>query len=419
MLKNEITQALGAMERRLDQQNEKLEYTPVTNYASRVVRRKQGSRKIAIWSAAVDAALAETGSVYFPASDEAYYIDRPIILDSGMHVKADASAVIRLVDDAKTCMLRNRNLEVVHGTASAGKPLKRDCDISVTGGVWDHASTKRNHADVKEDANPTLYQAWGLCLFLNVSRISFTDMRVMRSPGYGFLVANGEDLLVRGIRYEDCLSDGVHVQGPFKNIVLKDMSGVTGDDFFALTAWTEEVSEGPLDCAWVKGMRMEGGHRGMRLLASDGRQAGHPVTNVVVEDVTGAMDFKLYPCVPPAETACEVGFMDWIYLENIDFLDSYALYGYRWNGCIQVHTNVGHLHVKNIRGGRPIITVGPVARAFPAATPPGYTLKFDADRDCTVENLVLEDFPENERNSIVKLVRGKQGVGNVSNITFK
>jgi hypothetical protein len=419
MLKNEITQALGAMELRFDQKNVELEYAPVTNYASKVVRRQQFGRNIAIWSAVVDAALAETGSVYFPASDEAYYIDRPIVLDSGMHVKADASAVIRLVDGAKTCMLRNLNLEVVHGTAPAGKPTKRDCDISVTGGVWDHASTKRNHADVKEDANPTLYQAWGLCLFLNVSRISFTDMRVMRSPGYGFLVANGEDLLVRGIRYEDCLSDGVHVQGPFKNIVIKDMSGVTGDDFFALTAWTEEVSEGPLDCAWVKGMRMEGGHRGMRLLASDGRQSGHPVTNVVVEDVTGTRDCKLYPCVPSGEVTRELGSMDWIYLENIDFLDSYALYGYRWNGCIQVHTNIGHLHLKNIRGCRPSVTVGPVAMAFTATTSPGYTLKFDADLDCTVDNLVLEDFPEDERNSIVELVSGKHGKGKVRNLSFK
>jgi hypothetical protein len=164
---------------------------------------------------------------------------------------------------------------------------------------------------------------------------------------------------------------------------------------------------------------MEGGHRGMRLLASDGRQSGHPVTNVVVEDVTGTRDCKLYPCVPSGEVTRELGSMDWIYLENIDFLDSYALYGYRWNGCIQVHTNIGHLHLKNIRGCRPSVTVGPVAMAFTATTSPGYTLKFDADLDCTVDNLVLEDFPEDERNSIVELVSGKHGKGKVRNLSFK
>ncbi len=101
MLKNEITQTLGAMERRFDQKNVELEYVPVTNYASQVVRRQQGSRKIAIWSAAVDAALAETGSVYFPASAEAYYIDRPIILDSGMRMEGGHRGMRRLASDGR------------------------------------------------------------------------------------------------------------------------------------------------------------------------------------------------------------------------------------------------------------------------------------------------------------------------------
>jgi len=70
MLKHEITQTLGAMEQRLDRQNKKLEYAPVTNYASKFVRRQQFGRNIAIWSDAINAALAETGGVYFPASEE-------------------------------------------------------------------------------------------------------------------------------------------------------------------------------------------------------------------------------------------------------------------------------------------------------------------------------------------------------------
>ena len=424
MLKHEITQALGAMEKRLDQQNEKLEYAPVTNYASKVVRRKQGGRNIAVWSDAIDDALAETGGVYFPASDEAYYIDRPIILDSGTHIKADTGATIRLVDGARVCMVRNRNLTVVRG-AAPGAVLtsgNRDHDISVTGGTWDHASSTRNHWDVREDAaNPTLHQAWGMFLFLNVSSVSVTSLRIMRCPAYAFLAANGVDLLFRDIYYEECFSDGVHVQGPIKNVVIKDMTGCTGDDFFALDSWRDEVSEGPVDHVWIKGLRMEGGHRGMRLLASNGFLADYPVTNVVVEEVTGTRDCKMSPFLSAdAKGACDVGFMDWIYFENIDFLDSYALYGYRWNGCIQVYTNASHLFFKNIRGGRPSITVGPVAVPVRADAPLGYTLKYPTtDLDCQVEEMVLEGFPEADRDKIIECVRGERGVGKVKNLIFK
>jgi len=429
--RTEIVQALGAMEKRLDQQNKKLKFALVTNYASKVVRSQQLGRKIAIWSDAIDAALAKTGGVYFPASDEAYYIDRPITLDSGMHIKADTGATIRLVADARVCMVRNRNLAVVRELTPGAVPPSghRDHDISVTGGTWDHASSTRNHGDVREDpAAPTLYQAWGNFLFLSVKDVFLSNMRIMRSPAYSFLAGNGEDLLFRDITFEECFSDGIHILGPAKNIVVKDIAGWTGDDFVALLSYRGETSEGPIDHAWIKGLRMEGGFRGMRLLASNGIRGDYPLTNVVIQDVTGTRDLKmsiyaslqLLEPLRAANAAADAGFMDWIFLENIDFLDSYALYGYnKWNGCIQVHTNIGHLYLKNIRSGRPHITVGPVAVAKQASAAPGYTLEFPhPDLDCQVEEMVLEGFPEGDREKLVECVRGKQGAGKVKNLTF-
>ena len=46
--RTEIVQTLGTMEKHFDQRNKKLEYAPVTNYASNVVRRQQLGRNIAI-----------------------------------------------------------------------------------------------------------------------------------------------------------------------------------------------------------------------------------------------------------------------------------------------------------------------------------------------------------------------------------
>ena len=429
--RTEIVQALGAMEKRLDQHTKKLEYAPLNNYASKVVRRQQLGRNIAIWSDAIDTALAETRGVYFPASDEAYYIDRPIILDSGMHIKADPGATIRLVDGARVCMVRNRNLAVVRELAPGAVPPSgpRDHDISVTGGTWDHASSTRNQGDVREDAaNPKIYQAWGNFLFLNVKDVSFTNLRIMRSPAYAFLAGNGEDLLFRDIIFEECFSDGVHILGPAKNIVVKDIAGWTGDDFVALLSYRSETSEGPIDHAWIKGLRMEGGFRGMRLLASNGILGDYPLTNVVIQDVTGTRDLKMsiYASLQLSEplravnAPADAGFMDWIFVENIDFLDSYRKFGYKWNGCVEVHTNAGHLFFKNIRGERPHIEVGPASQAIHSDTAPGYTRIFPhPDIDCQVEEMVLEGFPEADRDSIVELVHGKQGVGKVKNLIFK
>ena len=113
--------------------------------------------------------------------------------------------------------------------------------------------------------------------------------------------------------------------------------------------------------------------------------------------------------------------MEWIFLETIDCLDSWVQNGYnKWNGCIQVHTNIGHLYLKNIRGGRPNITVGPTAFASHADAAPGYTLKFASELDCMVENLVLEGFPKDEQDDVVEILYGNQGgKGEIKNLIFQ
>jgi polygalacturonase len=414
MRKEEIVQVLGAMERRLDQENAELKCVPVTRYASRVVRRRQHGRNIAVWSDAIEAALAETGGVWFPASDEAYYIDRPIILSGGMRMQADKGAIIRCVDGMRTCMVRNRNLKGVrHGDTPCASP-QRDTGISISGGVWDHAKTQRNHTLCAADEKDSVPYAWGLFLFANVSDLSIRDLRVMRSPAYAIYVGNGDNLLVKDICFEECLTDGVHVDGPFSNVVVKRLRGVTGDDFVAVTSWWGEMSAGDIDRVWIRDLTMEGGHRGMRLLTAD-NLTGFTLSDVVVENVSGTRDFKMYPCCLKDGEAVKysgLGSMNWIYLENVDFLDSYVFEGYPpkgagYNGYVDVNVNSRHVSFKNIRGPLPHVKVGPRLEHF--RRDGNLSWESDCMTGSTIDEIVFEGVPQEDEGSVLEVRRDSAG----------
>jgi len=424
MTKEEIIQKLTRVEHDLDQMTKGTRYASVLNYDGLVRKTVQEDRKITIWSEAIEKALAEAGSVYFPAAKEPYFIDRPIILDSNMHIKADPGAVIRAVEGMETCMVRNRHLEVIQEIPAPKKDFVHDVNMSVSGGIWDHAKFKRNHKKCREAVDSKIPYAEGMFLFLNVANIAFTDLTMMRSPAYAFLFANGENLLVRNILFDECHTDGPHVEGPFQNIIIKNLTGQTGDDFFTLNSWCDEVCYGPVDCAWVSNLKMIGGFRGMRLTSSTGRNnGGYPLTNIVVEHVSGTRDFKMIPCTTQATLQSfrkldHAGFMDWIYIEDIEFLEHWQTNNrqFNFNGCVQLHSNVGRIFFKDLRGPAPHIKVGPYG--LPDDSSESYNLLYQNDYDCVVEHMELSDFADKTQDEIVWCVSGEKGRGIIKELEY-
>lgn len=162
----------------------------------------------------------------------------------------------------------------------------------------------------------------------------------------------------------------------------------------------------------------------MRLTSSTGRNnGGHPLTNIVVEHVSGTRDFKMIPCTTSATLQSfrkldHAGFMDWIYIEDIEFLEHWRTNSgqFNFNGCVQLHSNVGHIFFKDLRGPAPHIKVGPYG--LPDNSSESYKLLYQNDYDCVVEHMALSDFADKTQNEIVRCVSGEKGRGIIKELEY-
>ena len=67
-------------------------------------------KEYVVWTDAIQKALDEKKGVFIPKSDDVYYIDDPIYLDSDRAIQADPEARIHAVPNLNACMLRNRHM---------------------------------------------------------------------------------------------------------------------------------------------------------------------------------------------------------------------------------------------------------------------------------------------------------------------
>src|SRR5205823_3187528 len=77
----------------------------------------------------------------------------------------------------------------------------------------------------------------GVILLHNVSKVSVRNVTVRQSRAFAVHLGNVRDFLVEGIRLDRHWRDGVHVNGPASNGVIRDVSGDSFDDTVAIAAW--------------------------------------------------------------------------------------------------------------------------------------------------------------------------------------
>ncbi|MBQ9126640.1 MAG: hypothetical protein IJY15_02635, partial [Thermoguttaceae bacterium] len=129
----------------------------VREYESRKRTVEIGGKEYVVWTDAIQAALDEKKGVYIPKSDDVYYVDDPIMLDSDVAIQADPEARIHAVPDLNACMLRNR-----HMLPGRIRPVyldddsERDFRITVSGGIWSQEKKHRSEGDGASDRKRTI-----------------------------------------------------------------------------------------------------------------------------------------------------------------------------------------------------------------------------------------------------------------------
>jgi hypothetical protein len=378
-----------------------------------------------VWRAAMQSSLDSDSYVYVPARPEPYYLDGPIILDTNTAFVADPGAEIRLVPGANTCMIRNRSVY-----ASTHSPESRhpdpDTDIIIRGGIWTTLATSPSESNGNErgraDERDSAPGAHGVILIHNATRVEIRELEIRESRPFGIHLGNTEHFTVEKIQYSDHRRDGIHLDGPVRYGVIRDIRGDTGDDMVALNAWDwhqYSATFGPISHILVDGVECTraDSHASLRLLPgykmyADGSRVACPVEHCVLKNIRGIRNFKIYdqPNLEDGGTtdySDPVGDVLDIHLTDL-FLQAEAIESdpdrtFLFHGVIEVAANAKNLSIHRVviacesprlPDGYCLLSVGPLSATFrrDKTDPSTWTELFSPDKDFAIAELSIGDI---------------------------
>lgn len=372
-----------------------------------------------LWSAALQAALDAHPKVLVPARVEPYYLDGPLVLCSGRTLLLEPEAQMRLRPGTNTCMVRNAH--PVSGWGGAlPTDLQPDSDITIQGGVWTDLATAPGESNGNGrgavDPQGSVPGAHGVIVLSNVARVVVRDLTIRQSRPFGVHLSNVRDFVVENVRFEDHRRDGVHVNGPAADGIVRGVSGVTGDDMVALNGWDWQYSTmtfGTIERVLVEDVTgrslqteasgpVPDGSAEIRLLPGhkrfeDGSRLACDLQDIVIRRVRAIRCFKMYD-QPNLELGRDrdfsdpIGDMRRIFVRDVVTVPLHE-------ALVQVHSNVDGLDIADVAleasaltPGYAVVSVGPLSAVYKhnPDDPATWVEIFSPDKDCTVRNPCLQ-----------------------------
>ena len=361
-----------------------------------------------VWTQAMQAALDADGRLHIPAREKPYYLDGPIVLKSGQKLTADAKAEIRLKPGCNTCMVRNESI-VGFADKPAPEDTKPDTDITLEGGIWTTLATSRAESNGNQRGNSSKLKpvlgTHGVILLHNVRHVTVRNVTVRQSKPFAVHLGNIRDFTVDGVTLDRHGRDGVHIDGPASEGLIRNVSGDSHDDPVSLTAWDwrqYSATFGPIHHLTIE--RITGapdekhGTDAIRLLPgvkrfADGTTLDCPIHDITLRDITDIRDFKLYD-----QPNLEVG-RDKDASAGIGTLKNITFEKLTFNrpGSIQVHANTDGLTVRDVQlhfapsGNYRLVELGPKSATYKhkPSDPTTWVEILSPDLDCAVRNLTI------------------------------
>ncbi|MEP6667990.1 MAG: hypothetical protein ABJF10_02490 [Chthoniobacter sp.] len=360
-----------------------------------------------LWNDAIQAALLKDGTVHIPARAEPYCLDAPIILKSGQSLLADATAELRLKPGTNTCLVRNEHV-VGFNDRPVPAGVEPDTDIRIEGGIWTTLANgvpgaNGNLRGASAKQNPVA-GTHGVILLHNVRKVTVQNVTVRQSKPFGVHLGNAQDFVVDGVRLDRHERDGVHVDGPSGNGVIRNVSGDSHDDPVALTAWdwvNYIVTYGPIHHITIEHITgvpvSQHGTDAIRLLPgvkrfADGSTLDCDIHDIVLRDITDIREFKFYdqPNLEKGrdqDASAGLGKLRNILLQRLHFTRP---------GVIQIAAEVDGLRVEevNLNFTLPptfkLVEIGPMSATYRLGKDPAHWVElFSPDLDVTVRNFHL------------------------------
>ena len=326
-----------------------------------------------IWSEAFQAALNENEAVFIPESTTAYYIDRTIVIPSNRTIKADKNAVICQTENIKVLMFRNEHN--VDGTHFMPKGTKKDCNITIIGGRWEESYRQRlgYGSSGMYDEERSFFGVSACMLFNNIENLYLSDMVFAHTAGFAVQIGEVDNAVFENISFDDCYADGLHLNGNTENIVIRNISGMVGDDLVALNMYDwqhSSVNFGPMKNVLCEKLRPSENspYKAMRIQPGmyyfdDGTDVDCSVNNLIVRDVKEINTFKMYFQTPAYKIGespekGDVGSGDNIFFEDIEIdlkqpMDYMPVYiesdPVKGNfGAFEIGANIGNIYFESV-----------------------------------------------------------------------
>jgi len=362
-----------------------------------------------VWTQAMQATLDAQGTLHIAARAQPYYLDGPLVVKSGQKLSADPTAEIRLKPGTNTCMVRNEHV-VTLNTNPLPTDLPLDSDITIEGGIWttlavSRAESNGNLRGHSAKENPA-FGTHGVILLQNVRRVSVKNVTIRQSRPFGVHLANAHEFTVENITLEEHCRDGVHVNGPASDGVIRGVRGDSHDDNVALNAWEWKhyaPSYGPIELIVIEDItgapESLPAANSIRILPGvkrfdDGTTLDCPISDITLRRIRDIREFKLYD-QPNLELgrgndfSIGVGTLKKLHFEDLTF---------NHPGKIELHANADGLSIHNVRVNHPItpewhlLAIGPKSMTYQSggpSKPEKWTEIFSPDLDCTVRNVSI------------------------------
>ncbi len=217
--------------------------------------------------------------VELPMPAERYMISKPLVIHARQELRLPPLAVIRLMDNSNTMMLKNEAFDL--GGAAI------DADIAVTGGIWDFNNRGQlpHPWFFPHDEAPD-YD--GMCVFFRgVKNLRLSGITMKDPITFAITLDTVSYFTVEDIVFDfnhghpwAINMDGVHLNGNCHYGTIRNLKGACYDDLVALNA--DEGTDGPITHIDIDGIYAEDCHSAVRLLTRK-----NALENVHIHNVFG------------------------------------------------------------------------------------------------------------------------------------
>jgi len=310
-----------------------------------------------------------------------------------------------------------------------------DHGIHIEGGIWTTLATGDNEWNGNllglSSKEKPVFGTHGVILLQNVRSVTVRNVIVRQSKAFAVHLANAHEFTVENITLKAHRRDGVHVNGPASDGLIRGVRGDSLDDDVALNAWEWKnyaPCYGPIERITVEDVTgsPEDDHEGniaIRLLPGvkrfdDGTTLDCPIRDITLRRITDIRHIKAY-AQPNLELGSENDASIGIgHLRNIRFEDL----TFNKPGKIELHADTDGLVIQNVKlnhlltRGWHLLAIGPISQTYKRGDdkdPARWTEIFSPDLDCSVRNVSVSDVRTHDSQTdlpieqVVKVIEQK------------